>query len=89
MKKVSCFFISARQVLMYSDVKRLLTSFINVMKVCFYFRYFYMFCLVIFLCMFTNNAPLKLVHSFASDPSGGGVLHVVSEQKVTRLGKSF
>ena len=34
-----------------------------------------MFCLVIFLCMFTNNAPLKLVHSFASDPSGGGVLH--------------
>ena len=34
-----------------------------------------MFRLVIFLCMFTNNAPLKLVHSFASDPSGGGVLH--------------
>ena len=50
---------------------------------------FYMFCLVIFLCMFTNNAPLKLVHSFASDPSGGGVLHLVLEQKVTRLGKSF
>ena len=24
-----------------------------------------------------------------SDPSGGGVLHLVSEQKVTRLGKSF
>ena len=48
-----------------------------------------MFCLVIFLCMFTNNAPLKLVHSFASDPSGGGELHLVSEQKVTRLGKVF
>ena len=38
--------------------------------------YIYMFCLVIFLYMFTNNTPLKLVHSFASDPSGGGVLQL-------------
>ena len=48
-----------------------------------------MFCLVIFLCMFTNNAPLKLVHSFASDPSGGGVLHLVSERGLLDWAKVF
>ena len=47
------------------------------------FTYIYvMSCLAISLCMFTNNAPPKLVHSFASDPSGGGVLHLVSEHMV-------
>ena len=39
--------------------------------------------------VYLDNAPPKLVHSLVSDPGGGGVLHLVSEQKVTRLGKSF
>ena len=45
-----------------------------------YIYIYVMSCLAISLCMFTNNAPPKLVHSFASDPGGGGVFHLVSER---------
>ena len=50
---------------------------------------FYMFYLVIFLCMFTNNAPPNQVHSFVSDPGGGGVLHLVSELRVKNLAQEY
>ena len=39
--------------------------------------------------VYLDNVPPKLVHSLVSDPGGGGLLHLASEQKVTRLGKSF
>ena len=89
MKKSLCFFIIARQVLMYSDVKGFRPYLFMLWKFDFTSAILYMFCLVIFLCMFTNNAPPNQVHSFVSDPGGGGVLHLVSEQKVTRLGKKI
>ena len=51
-----------------------------------YIYIYVMSCLAISLCMFTNNAPPKLVHFFASDPGGGGVLHLVSEHMVYEKG---